>query len=198
MPLPLPAVGARVRCEGLTGAAEWNGCLGRVVSHEGARAQVLTDGGRVVGVRPQNLVVVLGLSDVLQVPGLFAAEVLGRLSPTDLALLRRVDRGFRAAPLRKGTWRWCSGRGRTIAPAWDGATCAAAAMLGRAAGGSEVGAGAPLPLDREHLCRRRSGWAALKWAREHGCPWNHRTCEAAVAGGHTELLRWARAHGCPG
>jgi hypothetical protein len=29
--LPLPAVGARVRCEGLTGAPEMNGCVGRVV-----------------------------------------------------------------------------------------------------------------------------------------------------------------------
>ena len=34
----LPAVSARVRCEGLTGAAELHGCLGRVVSHEGAPA----------------------------------------------------------------------------------------------------------------------------------------------------------------
>jgi len=59
----LPAVGARVRCEGLTGAAELNGCLGRVVSHEMARAKVRIDGGgagaRVVGVKPQNLVVVV-------------------------------------------------------------------------------------------------------------------------------------------
>jgi hypothetical protein len=84
---------------GLAGAAELNSCLGRVVSYEGARATVLMDGpgGRVVSVRPQNLVVVLGLSDVLQVPGLFAAEVLSRLDPTDLALLRRVDRACRAA-----------------------------------------------------------------------------------------------------
>ena len=57
--VPLPAVGARVRCEGLTGAAELNGCLGRVVSHQGARAHVRMDGpgGRVVGLRPANLVV---------------------------------------------------------------------------------------------------------------------------------------------
>ena len=49
--LPLPAVGARVRCQGLTGAAELNGCHGRVLSHEGARAKVRMDGpgGRVVG-----------------------------------------------------------------------------------------------------------------------------------------------------
>ena len=33
---------------------------------------------------------VLGLSDVLQVSGLFT-EVLSRLDPTDLAMLRRVD-----------------------------------------------------------------------------------------------------------
>ena len=97
--LPLPAVGARVRCKGLTDAAELNGCLGRVESHDGARAMVVMDGpgGRVVGVEPQNLVVVLGLSDVLQVSGLFAAEVLSRLDPTDLALLRRVDCACRVA-----------------------------------------------------------------------------------------------------
>ena len=97
--LPLPAVGARVRCEGLTDAAELNGCLGRVVSHEGARARVVMDGpgGRVVGVEPRNLTVVLGLSDVLQVSGLFAAEVLSRLDPADLAMVRRVDRACRAA-----------------------------------------------------------------------------------------------------
>jgi hypothetical protein len=49
-----------------------------------------------VGVGLQNLVVVLGLSDVLQVSGLFT-EVLSRLDPTDLALLRQVDRACRAA-----------------------------------------------------------------------------------------------------
>ena len=36
----LPAVGARVRCKGLTGAAELNGCLGRVVSHEVRRCRL--------------------------------------------------------------------------------------------------------------------------------------------------------------
>jgi len=97
--MKLPAVGARVRCEGLTGATELNGCLGCVASHEGDRARVQIDGpcSRMVGMRLQNLIVVLGLSDVLQVPGLFAAEVLRRLGPTALALLRRVDHAFRAA-----------------------------------------------------------------------------------------------------
>jgi len=76
--LPLPAVGARVRFKGLTELTRetaLKGCLGRVVGHAGARALVRLDGpsGRVVNVKPQNLVVVIiGLSDVLQVPGLAA------------------------------------------------------------------------------------------------------------------------------
>ena len=91
--LALPAVGARVRCEGLTRAAELNGCLGRVVSHEGERARVLLDGGRSVGVKPGNLIVVFELLDrLLEVPGIFAREVLARLDPTDCALLAQAGR----------------------------------------------------------------------------------------------------------
>jgi hypothetical protein len=37
----------------------------------------------------------------------------------------------------------------------------------------------------------------LKWAREHLCPWDETTCEAAAAGRDTELLQWARMHDCP-
>jgi len=56
------AVGSRVRCEGLAGAAELNGCLGRVVGHAGERVSVRLNGpnGRVVGVKPGNLVIVVG------------------------------------------------------------------------------------------------------------------------------------------
>ena len=49
-----------------------------------------------------------------------------------------------------------------------------------------------------HAAARHGQLEVLKWAREHDCPWNHRTCEAAAEGGHTELLQWARVHGCPG
>ena len=56
----LPAVGSRVRCEGLKGAAELNGCVGRVLNHAGDRARVKIDGGRVLGVKAANLVVVAG------------------------------------------------------------------------------------------------------------------------------------------
>jgi hypothetical protein len=42
--------------------------------------------------------VVIGLSDVLEaLPDLVGQEVLRRLDPTDLALVRRVNCGFRAA-----------------------------------------------------------------------------------------------------
>ena len=36
----------------------------------------------------------------------------------------------------------------------------------------------------------------LKWAREHHCPWDAWTCEAAEFG-HLDVLRWAREHECP-
>ena len=37
----------------------------------------------------------------------------------------------------------------------------------------------------------------MRWAREHGCPWNETTCQAAAMGGHLEVLRWLREHDCP-
>jgi len=37
----------------------------------------------------------------------------------------------------------------------------------------------------------------LKWARQHGCPWDKSTCRVAASEGHLEVLRWAREHDCP-
>jgi hypothetical protein len=37
----------------------------------------------------------------------------------------------------------------------------------------------------------------LKWAREHGCPWDERTCEFSALDGHLGVLQWARENGCP-
>ena len=37
----------------------------------------------------------------------------------------------------------------------------------------------------------------LKWAREHDCPWNADICTIAAEGGHLEVLQWAREHHCP-
>ena len=36
---------------------------------------------------------------------------------------------------------------------------------------------------------------SIAWAKEHGCPWNIKTCAAAAFGGHLEVLKWAREHG---
>ena len=161
----LPTVGARVRCEGLTGAAwvlmELNNCLGRVVSHAGGRAWVVMDGpgGRVVGVRPQNLVVIVGLLDLLALPDLFKEEVLRRLDPTDLALLRRVDRGFRTA-------------------------VESSSDLPRAGVSEEV----PLKVNQFVGSVKR-----LAWAKEHGCPWTDRTVALACEGGRMDVVLWALA-----
>ena len=37
----------------------------------------------------------------------------------------------------------------------------------------------------------------MRYAHEHGCPWNNNTCWAAARGGHLEVLRYAHEHGCP-
>jgi hypothetical protein len=52
------------------------------------------DGGRDVGVKPRNVVVVFELLDrLLEVPdGFFSAEVLARLDPTDRAIFAQVGR----------------------------------------------------------------------------------------------------------
>ena len=52
-------------------------------------------GGRVLGVKPQNLVVVVGLLDLLG--DLFAVEVLPRLDPADLCRCAAVSQALRAA-----------------------------------------------------------------------------------------------------
>ena len=46
-----------------------------------------------------------------------------------------------------------------------------------------------------NLCRYHL--EVLRWAREHGCPWNGTTCEQAAVSGHLEVLKWAREHDCP-
>jgi hypothetical protein len=44
----------------------------------------------------------------------------------------------------------------------------------------------------------------LKWAREHGCPWEENLedlsrdcCALAAKGGHLETLKWLRENECP-
>ena len=37
----------------------------------------------------------------------------------------------------------------------------------------------------------------LRYAHEHGCPWDEHTCRSAARVGHLEVLRYAHEHGCP-
>ena len=38
----------------------------------------------------------------------------------------------------------------------------------------------------------------LKYAHEHGCPWDELTCRYAAENGHLECLKYACARECPG
>ena len=38
---------------------------------------------------------------------------------------------------------------------------------------------------------------SLQYAHEHGCPWNEKTCASAAVNGHLDCLRYARKNGCP-
>ena len=37
----------------------------------------------------------------------------------------------------------------------------------------------------------------LKWAREHGCPWDEKTCYCAAMEGNLDVLKYAHENGCP-
>ena len=36
----------------------------------------------------------------------------------------------------------------------------------------------------------------MKYAREHGCTWDTRTCTSAASEGHLEVLKYAHEHAC--
>jgi hypothetical protein len=104
--------------------------------------------------------------------------------------------------------RWARERGCP----WTVTTCAWAAMGGHLAGpGACCPPRHPMQLDRRLLSQfKRSSMVkrvscftrpqhleVLKWAREHGCPWDATTCKHAANGGHLEMLQWARERDCP-
>ena len=169
-PQELPAVGARVRCQGLAGAAAagLNSCLGRVESHGGARAKVRMDGagGRVVRtMKPENLVVTVGPLDMLEyLPDVFEAEVLRRLDPADGAVLAQVGQIFLIAVATAGS----------DLP-WGGKS-----------------AGVPLKL-KEFIGSVK--W--LAWAWENGCPWTEYTCWLLARDGPLDVLMYALERDCP-
>ena len=49
-------------------------------------------------------------------------------------------------------------------------------------------------------CESAAGFGnlqSLQYAHEHGCPWDVWTCRDAALNGHLDCLRYAREHGCP-
>jgi len=106
------------------------------------------------------------LAQLEDFPDLFQKEVLERLDPLDLALLGRTGSAIRAAVVG------------SVMP--------------------RVGGSAEEPrVDIEPFCHSLSMFI---WAVANGCPWQlATTCETLAQGGHLEVLKWARAreHGCP-
>ena len=57
-----------------------------------------------------------------------------------------------------------------------------------------------LTSDYRNACRHsalRGHIECLRYAHEHGCPWDEWTCSNASFSGHLECLRYAHEHGCP-
>ena len=106
--------------------------------------------------------------------------------PADLAVLRGVSRGMRAAVDASG--RKIKGLGERYA-AHRGylSTLKCLRRRGR--------------LKNERLlcaaAARIGDFEALKALRAESFPWDALTCSYAARGGHLEVLKWARANGCP-
>ena len=63
----------------------------------------------------------------------------------------------------------------------------------------EVRARARVSLGRGdvRVCRLNGHLECLKYAREHGCPWDEETCRLAALNGQLECLKYAHENGCP-
>jgi hypothetical protein len=133
--------------------------------------------------------------------------------PTDLAVLRAVSRGMRAAVDATGrkvssfddhgaavrgyltTLKCLRRRGRLSD---ECLLCAAAARIGDLEELKALRA-ANVKWNYETCSYAAMGGhlEVLLWARENGCPWGVWTCAYAADGGHLEMLQWARANNCP-
>jgi hypothetical protein len=135
--------------------------------------------------------------------------------PADLAVLRAVSKGMRAAvytteleieeldeddALERGyvsTLKCLRRRGRLSD---DILLCAAAARVGDLEALKALRSSAEkFPWD-EWTCMQAAAGGHLevfKWARENGCPWDDWTCAGAALNGNLEVLKWAHENGCP-
>ena len=134
--------------------------------------------------------------------------------PADLAVLRAVSKGMRAAvdatgrKLKKyeeydavergylSTLKCLLRRGRLSD---ERLLCAAAARVGDLEALKALRCAENFPWD-ERTCAIAAMGAhleVLKWAHANDCPCDFRTCAFAAEGGHLEVLKWARENGCP-
>jgi hypothetical protein len=134
--------------------------------------------------------------------------------PADLAVLRAVSKGMRAAVDATGrkveefdaddavergyvTTLKCLRRRGLLEQ--ESLLCAAAARVGDLEALKALRRVENFPWD-ERTCEFAANGGhleVLKWAHENNCPWNEWTCAKAARGGHLEVLKWARENGCP-
>ena len=134
--------------------------------------------------------------------------------PADLAVLRALSRGMRAAvdatgrkveqfgeddAVQRGyvtTLKCLRRRGRLSD---ERLLCAAAAGVGDLEALKALRCAENFPWDWRTCAGAAEGGQleVLKWLRENGCPWDERTCMFAAKGGHLEILKWARENDCP-
>jgi hypothetical protein len=134
--------------------------------------------------------------------------------PADLAVLRAVSRGMRAAVDATGrkveefgekdaaergyvsTLKCLRRRGRLSE---ERLLCAAAARVGDLEALKALRCAEKFPWDGLTCARAAKGGhlEILKWAHENGCPWNVWTCANAAQNGHLEVLKWLRENDCP-
>ncbi|KAJ1639540.1 hypothetical protein T492DRAFT_899215 [Pavlovales sp. CCMP2436] len=57
--------------------------------------------------------------------------------------------------------------------------------------------GCPWDSSTYYLAAKEGHLEVLRYAHERGCPWDRNTCYQAAYGGHLEVLRYAHEHGCP-
>jgi len=147
-----------------------------------------------------------------ELPEVFAAEVLPKLDPADLAFVAQVDSGCRAAVVASGLP--CAGTRvgmRELTPEESAglAWAVRAAPPGDNFPGDQLEAlgyvdAEDLPrtdgvvrLELEEFC---TSAGRLAWAKASGCRWDEWTsafCARAIGVGSLGALKWARDQGCP-
>ena len=126
-----------------------------------------------------------------ELPHVFAAEVLPKLGPADLALLSRVGITSRAVVMSSGLPR----AGAAIADGGVPLRLRDFVFSGDALEWA-LDNGWPWPIRTCVVIARYGTVQALQRARELKCHWDYRTYSVAASSGRLEILQWAWDNGC--